>query len=323
MRLSGKDSFKYDDDAAEVVGNIHAMEQAIGAAQGQNNISVSTILDIHKMLCEGTRIEKIGGAIRTEQNWIGGNSYNPLNADYIPPAPQYVPQLLEDLAAFCNDTLMSPVVQAALTHAQFETIHPFADGNGRTGRALIHLILRKRGLTPSLVPPISLIMATHSKSYTQGLTEFRFLNSDDEVSIQNGLNDWISFFAGACLRACEEAQLFEKSASRLQESWRKKLGFVRKNSALDLLLGEMVGIPMFTIASVSVAIGRAISAVTPAIARCVEVGIVKPMGNQKRNRTFEATEVIKEFNIFERRLASPVGNTEIAKPARKVPDKLI
>lgn len=261
------------------------------------------------MLCRGTRIEKYGGKVREEQNWIGGNSYNPQSADFIPPAPHYVSALLEDLAEFGNNTIISPVVQAALIHAQFETIHPFVEGNGRTGRALIHLILRRRGLTPSLVPPISLGMATHSKSYVQGLTEFRFLDSDDEGTIQNGLNDWVSFFAGACLSACKEAVTFEENASQLQEAWRKKLGSVRKNSALDLLLGEMAGMPVFTMATASDTTGRVISSVTSAVERCIEVGIVKPMGSQRRNRIFEVPEVINEFNIFEQKLASPTGNT--------------
>jgi Fic family protein len=322
MNLIEKDSFRHDEGAVEVIGNIHAMAEALDAAQTQDRITVDTILGIHKMLCNGTRIEKYGGIVRDEQNWVGGNSYNPLNADYIPPAPQYVPDLLKDLSEFCNDTIISPVVQAALVHAQFETIHPFADGNGRTGRALIHLILRKRGLTPNLVPPISLIMATHAKSYIHGLTEYRFLDSDDKGAIQEGFNDWVSFFAGACLSACEEAVSFEDNARLLQEVWREKLSSVRKNSALDLLLGEMVGMPVFSIATASSATGRVISSVTSAIERCIEAGIVKPMGSQRRNRIFEVPEVINDFNIFERKLASSIGNTEIAEPVRAVPKKL-
>jgi Fic family protein len=322
MNLMGNNSFRHDESALEIIGTIHAMGQALDAAQSKDGITVDTVLNIHKMLCKGTRIEEYGGIVRDEQNWIGGNSYNPLNADYIPPAPHHVPELLEDLAAFSNDTIISPVVQAALVHAQFETIHPFADGNGRTGCALIHLILHKRGLTHNLVPPISLIMATLSKSYVQGLTDYRFLDSDHEETMQNGLNDWISFFAGACLSACEEAVSFEDTAKQLQAAWREKLGSVRKNSALDLLLGKLVGMPVFTIATASSATGRVISSVTSAVERCIDVGIVKPMGGQRRNRIFEVPEVINDFNIFERKLASPAGNTKIEKPVRAVPEKL-
>ncbi|WP_165171075.1 Fic family protein [Adlercreutzia sp. ZJ242] len=268
-------------------------------------MTVGTILDVHRKLCENTRIEKFGGMVRTTQNWVGGNGYNPLDAEYVPPAPAHVEALLEDIACFCNDETTSPLVQAALVHAQFETVHPFVDGNGRTGRALIHLVLRRRGLTPNLVPPLSLVMATQARSYVKGLTDYRFLDDEDPAVAQSGINEWVSFFAGACLTACEEAEAFEKSARRLQDAWRERLGSVRKGSALDALLSEIVGMPLFTIETASTSLQRAFSATSAAVERCVEAGIVKPVGSQRRNRVFEAPEAIDEFAVFERRLASP------------------
>lgn len=322
MNLSGDASFKFDEAAAEVVCNIHAMEYAIDAAAEEAAVGVGTILGIHRALCENTRIERFGGEVRTVQNWVGGNSYNPLQADYIPPAPEHVMPLLEDVAAYCNDTVVSPVVQAALVHAQFESIHPFIDGNGRTGRALIHLILKRRGLAPSIVPPISLCMATRAADYVQGLGEFRYLDGDNPARVRAGINDWVSFFAGACIRACEEALSFEDDARALQDGWRERLGSVRKGSALEALIGEMVGMPLFTIGTASATTGRSFSAMSAAVERCVEAGIAKPIGNQRRNRTFEVPEVINEFNVFERRLASPLGDTSAAKPVRPVPENL-
>ena len=315
--LPEQNPFDLSEGILEVLSNVKAVAQAVDIAQSQHNITVEAILDIHKTLCEDILTEKHVGVIRDTQNWIGGNPYNPLNARYIPPAPQHVPTLLEDLVEYCNDTIISPVVQAALAHAQFETIHPFADGNGRTGRALIQLILGKRGLSQNLIPPISFIMATHSRSYILGLTEFRYLDSDDEPEIHNCLNDWISYFAGACLSACEEAESLRDKAEQLQESWRKKLGSVRKDSALDLLLWELAGMPVFSISSASIAINRVVSSATEAVERCIDVGIVKPVGNQKRNRIFEVPEVANSFNIFERRLAKPTWDPDIEKPRRR------
>lgn len=314
-------AFRHDEAATEIVGNIHAMQSALDAAQGSSAITTDTILRIHKRLCAGTRIERFGGVIRDRQNWVGGNSYNPLGAEYVPPAPQHVKELLDDLAEYCNNEVVSPVLQAAIVHAQFESIHPFADGNGRTGRALIHLLLRRRGLAPNLVPPISLVLATHAESYVSGLAGFRSLDSDEE-GLHDGINDWVSFFAGACLAACEEAAAFEESAARLQREWREKLGPIRANSTLDLLMPELVGMPLFTIKMAAELTGRTISAVTSAVDRCLESGIVVLMKDQKRNRAFEVPDVINEFNIFERRLASPAGNTLVAKPARAVPESL-
>lgn len=322
MSVNDQDLFRRDEVAAEIVGNIYAMERAVASAQAQSEITLDTILDIHRTLCDNTRLSAYGGVVRDRQNWVGGNSYNPLTADYVPPAPQHVQNLLEDLAAYCNDRVVSPVVQAALVHAQFETIHPFIDGNGRTGRALIHLILRRRGLAATFVPPISLIMATHSKSYIQGLSDYRSVDSEGSENDQAGINEWVSFFAGACLRACEEAISFEEQTLKLRQSWNERLGAVRKNSALDLLLDELSGMPVFTVGTASEVTGRAFSAVSSAVKRCVEAGIVKPSKAQKRNRVFEVPEVINEFNIFERRLASPIGDTSIEKPARVVPENL-
>jgi Fic family protein len=95
------------------------------------------------------------GHIRAAQNWIGGSSYNPCSAAFVPPPPELVHDLLDDLCHFCNDDSLPAVAQAAMAHAQFETIHPFVDGNGRTGRALVHFVLRTRGLATRVLPPIS------------------------------------------------------------------------------------------------------------------------------------------------------------------------
>ena len=92
----------------------------------------------------GTRLSEHGGRIRTQQNWIGGSDFNPCSAAFVPPPPEAVPGLLDDLMAFCNQDMLPALAQAAIAHAQFETIHPFVDGNGRTGRVLLHLVLRRR-----------------------------------------------------------------------------------------------------------------------------------------------------------------------------------
>ncbi len=316
-------TFKFDEKAASVLGNISAMECAINQASSEKLIDVSTILNIHRALCENTRIQQFGGCVRDVQNWVGGNSYNPLQAEFVPPAPEHVEGLLEDLAAYCNNTLASVVLQAALVHAQFETIHPFIDGNGRTGRALIHLILKRRGLAKNFVPPISLCMATHAQDYVQGLSAFRYIDGGDSKKIQDNINDWLSFFSGCCILACNEVEEFEKTVAVMQDAWRKKIGSVRKGSALEVLLDEVIGAPIFTIGSICDATGRAFSAVSGAVERCVDAGIVLPVNANKRNRAFEVPSVIEKFNMFERKLASPAGNTAVEKPVRAVPEKIV
>jgi Fic family protein len=123
-------------------------------------ITLDLLLDFHRRLLARTRLGAHAGAIREEQNWIGGSSYNPRSAAFVPPPPEYLSGLLEDLCQFCNSDDIPAVAQAAIAHAQFETIHSFVDGNGRTGRALIHLVLRRRGLATRVLPPVSLVLAT-------------------------------------------------------------------------------------------------------------------------------------------------------------------
>lgn len=322
LDLAGGSDFGKDAVAAEIVGNIHAMQDALGKAEQDFEVTVDTIKDIHRTLLRGSRLERFGGELRTVQNWIGGNWYNPLQAKYIPPAPEYVENLLEDLACFCNQDHVSPVQQAAMVHAQFETIHPFVDGNGRTGRALIHLVLRRRGLTPAFVPPISLVLATFSEAYIGGLSEFRFTDDEGAAAVAEHLNSWISFFSGACVRACEEAEEFERRVAGLQGEWREKLGRVRKGSTAELLLDELVGAPVFTLQTLRDATQRSLPSIVDAVDAYERAGIVRGIGVAKRKRGFEVPDVLNAFNIFERQLASPSGDTKMEKPNRPVPFKI-
>lgn len=319
--LSSKGALRADAGAVAVIGNIRAMEDALVRAVELPELTAEVFCDIHRTLCAGTPLDEWGGIVRDRQNWIGGSSYNPLDADFVPPAPEYVPALLDDLAQFCNGAVISPIEQAAVAHAQFENIHPFVDGNGRVGRALIHLIMRRRGLAPRFVPPVSLVLATRSKDYINGVNGFAYDDAEGADAASVRLNDWVSTFAGCCQSACEEAQCFENRMVALRASWASKLGHVRAGSALDVLLDEFPGMPVFDIASLAARTGRAISSITGAIERCVEAGVVRQIGSGKRNRVFDVPDVIHEYTLLERKLASPVGDTAIELPARPVPQR--
>ena len=128
------------------------MVWGVDAVEPGGPITLDILLEIHRRLLEGTRLEEHGGRIRTVQNWIGGSSYNPCSAAFVPPPPEDVPALLDDLISFCNDDGLPALAQAAIAHAQFETIHPFVDGNGRAGRVLIHLVLCRRGIAARFLP---------------------------------------------------------------------------------------------------------------------------------------------------------------------------
>src|ERR1019366_8472008 len=151
--------------------------------------------------------------------------------DYVPPPPEAVSDLMDDICGFCNADDLPAVAQAAIAHAQFETIHPFVDGNGRTGRAIIHLVLRRRGLALRVLPPVSLVLATLARDYVGGLTAFRCLGSPSSSAASRRVNTWVATFAGACFRSVADATAFESRAAALEEQWRDRLGRERGNSA--------------------------------------------------------------------------------------------
>ncbi len=316
-RWLGDDS--RDVTAAEVLGNIDAMLWAVEAVGGGDPITLDVLLEAHRRLLAGTRIKEHGGRIREAQNWIGGSDYNPCSAAFVPPPPEMVATLLDDLCAFCNDDSLPPLAQAAIAHAQFETIHPFVDGNGRTGRALLHLVLRHRGLGLRVLPPISLVLATWSRDYVAGLTDTRYEGESGSAEARAGLNRWIALIAAACLRAVEDAGRFEEQVSALQESWRERIGPARRGSAARLLIGALPAAPVLTTGAAAELIGRSFQATSQAIERLVAAGVLTQITVGRRNRAFEAPELIEAFTGLERQLASPEGDTRFSEPARSVP----
>jgi Fic family protein len=308
--------------AVEVLGNIASMESAIELATSDRSISRQDLLDIHQILMDRSPTPQLGGVVREQQNWIGGSSYNPCSAVFVPPPPEYVVELLNDLIAYTNGDRHSTLVQAAIAHAQFETIHPYADGNGRTGRALTHVILRRRGLSPAFVPPISLILATWSDDYISGLTTFRHLHAADSPERSTAAHMWMRAFAAAALRACSNAQVYAARIDELVNQWRRGFGTVRRGSALDLLLDVLPGVPLMTVDSAAGLINRSDVAAGGAINRLVEAGVLtqRNIGKQ-RYRIFEAPAVIDLFTSLERALASPTGATATGPPVRPVPER--
>lgn len=307
-----------DITANEVLGNIAAMNAALQSVGPGDEITLDMLLAFHSRLMADAPGEVGAGTLRTKQNWIGGSDYNPCTAAFVPPPHEFVPELMADLCSFCNEDSLPAVVQAALAHAQFETIHPFADGNGRTGRGLMQLVLRRRGLASRVLPPVSLVLATWAKDYLEGLTATRYLGPATGKAAHEGLNLWIGRFAGACVRAAHDAATFEARIQEMEGEWRARLGKVRADSATDLLLRALPGTPILTVASAAELIGRTFPAVNDAMSRLTEAGVVKQITIGRRNRAFEAKEVIDAFTSLERQLASPAGDTRSSPPSRPV-----
>jgi Fic family protein len=268
--------------AAEIVSNINAMQLAIDDAASVAGFSHTEILAIHYELMKGAPNPHIAGRFRTVQNWIGGNDYNPCGSDFVPPPPEYVEELVRDLCEAINDELLPPLVQAALVHAQFETIHPFDDGNGRTGRALIHAVLRRRGVAPSYVPPISVVLAEQRDRYIQGLVAFR-----------KGQNQqWIERFAAAATTSGRLAADHVDAVQRLKDDWRARLAAMphvpRADAAAWAIIETLPAYPIITGPVAAAATGRSKPQIYQGLSQLEEAGVLEPLSTGRRNRSWEA-----------------------------------
>jgi Fic family protein len=305
--------------AKEVLANIEAMRSSIETMAGA--ITVEDILGTHRVLLEGTSLAEHAGRLRSEQNWIGGNAYNPCGAAFVPPPPEEVGRLMHDLVAFSERTDIPPVAQAAIAHAQFETIHPFVDGNGRVGRAVIHVILRRHGTAPRIVPPISLILATRASDYIAGLTATRYRGAPSSSSAHEGINRWVAMFAAACSRAVQDALAFESRIEEIQRGWLERLGKVRRGSAVSLLVERIPRTPVLSVDVAASLIERSFQQANVAMQRLEQAGIIRQVSTRKRGRAFEVPDIITAFTALERQLASPAGDTRSSRPARRVPGR--
>lgn len=308
-----------DATAEEVLANVDAMTYA--RADPDSPITVDRLLEVHRRLLAPTNMAMHAGVIRTEQNWIGGTSYNPFGAAFVPPPPEDIPDLLSDLCEFCNEDSLPAVAQAAIAHAQFETLHPFADGNGRTGRALIHMVFARRRLVTRTLVPVSLILATQANDYVAALTGTRYVGASDSVEAVRGMNAWIALFAAACSRAVADAESFERRTQQLQLEWRARLGPVRSDATALALLDRLIATPVITVRSVTEDLGVSVPAANKAVAQLVDAEIVTQVRAGRRNRAFEAREIVDAFTSLERQFASPTGDTQTAESNRTVPQR--
>jgi Fic family protein len=273
--------------AAEVLANIDAMQLAVDDATAADAVTLDEILGVHRVLLAASSRPDIAGQIRTTQNWIGGNDYNPCGAAFVPPPPQEIDALLEDLCAFCNEEALPPIAQAAIAHAQFETIHPFPDGNGRTGRALVHAMLRGHGLTRKVTVPVSAGLLADTRAYFDTLTAYR---DGDPVPI-------VEMLAQASLTAMVNARQLVDDLRGIRTAWDSTVK-ARKGAAAwrlaDLLLRQPV------VDAPTVAHGLDISpdnAMRP-IAPLVEAGVLTEFTGFARNRMWQSREVLCALDDF-------------------------
>jgi Fic family protein len=276
--------------AQEILGNIRALELATRIGADADELDVDAITEIHREMAIVPPLDRIAGELREEPSWIGGRS--PLDAEFVGPPWEEVRPLLEDLCEFMNRDDLSPVAQAAITHAQFETIHPFGDGNGRVGRCLIQVIFRRRGLAPRYIPPVSVVLGANKDAYIAGLESFR----DGEV------DGWVLQFARAVESAAVQARSFSEDVAALQAKWRAGLGKVRSDAAVLPLIELLPRFPVITAAVAEKEIGRSRPVTIEALGRLEAIGALTRHRSQKFGDNWEAKDLFALLDEFERRV---------------------
>ncbi|WP_127498510.1 Fic family protein [Actinoplanes solisilvae] len=315
----------FTENARLVANNIITLRQAAGELASCRMIKPDHLFDLHAALLPDHPQQ----GLRKLQNWIGGSDWHPLEADYVPPPPTDVERLIKDLTDYMTGAAHGPLLQAALTHAQFETIHPFADGNGRVGRALIHTVLTRRGLTRAAVLPISLVLLTRSREYVQGLTAYRYLGPPDGAEAQEALAAWFAVFLQAVKIAVEQAKQFVTLLGDLQIQWaeqhsahRLRSGAKaqpRADSAVMRLLPLLPEVPVVTAQSAQRLLEVSFPSARAALEDLAEAQIVSRKRVDRGTTAYLARDVFDLITLTERRLASTHWDTRESAPRRPVP----
>jgi Fic family protein len=281
-----------DKRAREVLANIEAMERAIQIGSVGDPIRHVTILDLHRTLMTSTE-PNIAGLVRDRQNWVGGRFHTPVDAEFIPPPADEVEPLLADLAEFMNRRDLPATLQAALAHAQFESVHPFADGNGRVGRCLIHVVFRRRDLAPHHVPPVSLLMAADVDGYVRALTAYR----------EDAEPDWTAYFAETTIAASRAAEGFADRLSELEAEWRAKAK-VRRGSTAEKVIEALPAQPVIDVRKAAELAGTSEEAARQALNTLERRHVVKQVTKRDWGRVWEAQGLWNLLDRYERGVGS-------------------
>jgi len=273
-------------NAEVVVGNVAAMKAAIDLA---DHLDISAILAMHATLLESQPLTG-PGKWRTVPVWIGSSALSPEGAVFVPPAAGRVPVCMEDLVGFLRRTDVPVLVHAAVAHAQFETIHPFVDGNGRTGRALLHAMLRAAGVIRQVTVPVSAGLLSDVDSYAAALTAFRL----------GEFAPMVECFAEASTKAVVLGRWLVDELVALAET-RMASARPRSGSALEGLIYHVIGQPAVTVTSVGTALGVSDGAARRAVDQAVDAGILEATTDKRRNRVWLDRQVVDILNELARR----------------------
>lgn len=276
-------------DVHEVINYVHAMNHGLARLRDLP-VSVRLIREIHERLMRGVRGSRLTpGELRRSQNWIGPAGSGLAHAVFVPPPPEAVPQALGDLEAFLHATDELPLlVRIGLAHAQFETIHPFLDGNGRVGRLLITFLLTERGVLEKPVLYLSHYLKRHRQEYYDRL---------QAVRDQGDWEGWLAFFLRGVAEVSGEATETTRRVLRLREEHRARITAELGRAAGNghRVLEALFHRPIVSVNQVQAMIGTSFAAANQLVARLTQLEILREITGYSRNRRFRYEGFVRLF----------------------------
>ncbi|NBP86024.1 MAG: Fic family protein [Mycobacteriaceae bacterium] len=272
-------------NAEMIVANTAAMQAALSLS---DTVDAAAILAMHGALM-ATQPRHTPGKFRTEAVWIGGGS-TPVGATFVGPRPELIPAAISDLIEFAQRTDIPAFPQIAVAHAQFETIHPFTDGNGRTGRALVQAMLRNKGLTRQLTVPVSAGLLDDTGAYFDALTSYR---EGDAAPI-------VECFSRASSRAIINCRLLVTDLRDIRRQWTQKI-VARSDSAVWKVADLLTRRPVVNAALLAAELGIDSTNAHRYLTPLTEAGILIETTNKVRNRIWRAPEVLAALDAFAER----------------------
>ena len=298
----------------QALRNIGITAHARGLAASDTALSVDGLRQLHETLMGE---DPIAGQIRDRQNWVGaGLLGGPLQARHVGPPAEAVPDLLEDLVAYINHPCDEiPIVRAAVAHVQFETIHPFPDGNGRTGRALLQYMYLRAGLSTAAALPVSAALMLTRREYFDALDATRVVCAPDDPKRSHAFRGWIEHLAAASDHACRLHDRLNTHVESLQQRWADtaREHRIRPSSAAFRLLAHLPTNPVVTADSARKLLRSTERTARNAVSRLAEAGILSQRSAGRRNRVFECVAMMDAFTEAARE--QPADNLTLL-PAR-------
>lgn len=257
-----------------------------------DGVDLDDILAAHRPLMADDAEEKWdAGTLRGVQNWIGGSNRTPRGAVHIPPAPERLAGLMDDLITFMRRTDLDPVVQAAVAHAQFESIHPFTDGNGRVGRSMINALWRYRGMTRQMAVPVASAIVADRDRYFRLVNDYR----------TGDVEPLVVFLADATSRSVAAASVSAERLIALPAQWQEQV-HARAGSAASTLLPLLPKHPIVDAADVMRLTGASQARAYAAIERLEEAGVLRRITASRRDMAWAAGDVLDEADLMVDRL---------------------